>query len=152
VTAVAVDHRVDEGHVVDTLAGLVGKSLVAVGHSKGDAQFRLLDTTRSYAWQKLRVSGEFDETARRHAAYFRKLLERTIDGSPCPDGRFFFNFWPHVANVRSALEWSFSHPSESQIAISLAAASSRLFLEMSLLTECSVWSERAIAVLDESSV
>jgi predicted ATPase/DNA-binding winged helix-turn-helix (wHTH) protein len=150
--AVATGPDVDEGQVVDTLAGLVGKSLVVADHSKGAAQFRLLDTTRSFALGKLLERGESEEVSRRHATYFLELLERTIAGPPAPDGKLFFGFWNHLPNVRAALEWTFLDPKQLELAIRLAVASGLVFLESSLLKECSSWSERAIAALDQNSL
>jgi len=150
--AIAIDTDADEGEVVAALAGLVAKSLVTVDHSNGDAPFRLLDITRNYASEKLLESGESGKVSRRHAAYFLALLERAIDGPPAPGGKLFSSFAPHLANVRAALESSFDDPNELDVAIGLAVASGRLFLELSLLTECSSWSERAIAALDENSL
>src|ERR1700722_14696173 len=54
-----------------------------------------------------------------------------------------------LSNVRSALEWSFGPRGNYEIATRLAAASAPLFLELSLLVECRIWSERAIACLGD---
>jgi predicted ATPase len=54
--------------------------------------------------------------------------------------------------VRAALEWSFSARGDLAVGTSLAAASAPFFLEMSLLTECHRWTERAILALDEGSI
>jgi predicted ATPase/DNA-binding winged helix-turn-helix (wHTH) protein len=52
-----------------------------------------------------------------------------------------------LGNVRAALEWSFGPNGDNEIATRLAAASTQRFLELSLLIECRVWAERAIARL-----
>jgi hypothetical protein len=52
-------------------------------------------------------------------------------------------------NIRAALEWSFGPNGDDEIATRLAAASTQLFLELSLLIECRVWAERAIARLGD---
>jgi predicted ATPase len=43
------------------------------------------------------------------------------------------------------LEWSLSEQGDKELGTALAAASAPLFLELSLLTECRFWMERAIA-------
>src|SRR5712671_2075884 len=50
-----------------------------------------------------------------------------------------------LGNIRAALEWSFGPNGDDEIATRLAAPSTQLFLELSLLIECRVWAERAIA-------
>src|SRR5262249_35861223 len=62
--------------IVDRLADLVTKSLIAVDTSGPISHFRLLDTTRVYAGQKLVESGEHDTVARSHADYYVGLLAR----------------------------------------------------------------------------
>jgi tetratricopeptide (TPR) repeat protein len=54
-----------------------------------------------------------------------------------------------LGNIRAALEWSFGPNGDDEIATRLAAASTQLFLELSLLIECRVWAERAIARLGD---
>ena len=67
---------------IDRLADLVSKSLVVVDVSGGQPRFRLLDTTRAYAIEKLDASGERNRLARRHAEYYRDLFERAGSGAP----------------------------------------------------------------------
>jgi tetratricopeptide (TPR) repeat protein len=54
-----------------------------------------------------------------------------------------------LGNVRAALEWSFGPNGDDEIATRLAASSTQLFLELSLLTECRVWAKRAISRLGD---
>jgi predicted ATPase len=61
---------------IDRLADLVAKSLVVADASGTGPRFRLLDTTRAFAIEKLDASGERERIARRHAAYYRDLFER----------------------------------------------------------------------------
>ena len=61
---------------IDRLADLVAKSLVVADVSGAKPRFRLLDTTRAYAMEKLDESGERERIAHRHAEYYRRLFER----------------------------------------------------------------------------
>ena len=149
---VASGAEANEHEVVTSLAGLVAKSLVAVDANGPGTTYRLLDTTRIYALGKLIDSGNAERTSLRHAVYFLGLLETTAAGPPSPqDGKVFSNFGIHLGNVRAALSWSFRAGENVEVAIPLAAASGRLFMELSLLTECRHWAERAIALLDETT-
>ena len=71
--AVAMDAATTGADAIDRLADLVAKSLVVADVSGTKPRFRLLDTTRAYAIEKLDESGERERIARRHAEYYRDL-------------------------------------------------------------------------------
>jgi predicted ATPase/DNA-binding SARP family transcriptional activator len=74
-TADAADQVCDVGDVFDTLAALVDKSLVVA--VPGDpTRYRMLETIREYARERLAAAGEEAETAARHAAWAVALVER----------------------------------------------------------------------------
>jgi predicted ATPase len=75
-SAVAASAEIAPSEVVDGLSDLVAKSLVAAEVDGPAARYRLLDTTRAYALEKLGESGERERLARRHAEYCRDLFER----------------------------------------------------------------------------
>ncbi len=73
--AMAVAGRgINASDFVDCIANLVMKSLVSADISGATPLYRLLDTTRAYALEKLSESGESDEIVYRHAEYFRNLF------------------------------------------------------------------------------
>jgi predicted ATPase len=102
------------GEIVDAIAGLVEKSLIATRIDEVQAQYRLLDTTRAYALEKLEGHGEFDAISLRHAEYVIQQLEsqkQTLSALPRAE-RVAAYSW-QLSNVRSALEWSFgSHAND----------------------------------------
>jgi predicted ATPase len=133
------------GEIFDAIAGLVEKSLIATRIDETQAQYRLLDTTRAYALEKLEEHAEAGVVLRRHADYVAEYLESQralllarlkTESASTHSGQ--------LGNVRAALEWSFGPNGDDEIATRLAAASTQLFLELSLLIECRVWAERAI--------
>ena len=73
--AVAASPESHRRQVIDGLSNLVTKSLVAA-EVEGTVRdrYRLLDTTRAYALEKLDESGERQWMARRHAEYYRASL------------------------------------------------------------------------------
>jgi predicted ATPase/DNA-binding winged helix-turn-helix (wHTH) protein len=149
--SVAVGDDLDDGQVVTAIASLIRKSLVAVDGGDQTTRYRLLDTTRAYGVGKLVESGELDPIKRRHANYYRELLGRIdLRSSAGSEVKGFSMYVEHLDNVRAGLEFSFSERGDIRTGIALAAASARLFLELSLLTECRRWTERAIAAFDES--
>ncbi len=81
--AAAVAGEEDEpiDRVVDTLEQLVARSLVSARPEGSSTNYRLLDTTRAYAMQKLADGGEATGIARRHARYVQRALEQTMGES-----------------------------------------------------------------------
>lgn len=67
---------IDRYQVLDLLSGLVDKSLVQVEDSEPEARYRLLETVRAYARQKLTDSGEATEVRSAHLDYYVALAER----------------------------------------------------------------------------
>jgi predicted ATPase/DNA-binding winged helix-turn-helix (wHTH) protein len=147
--SVAAGNTGDGGQIMEAVASLVAKSLIATEIGATSVRYRLLDTTRAYAQGKLIGSDEAAAVALRHATYYCELLERTESAA----SQLSTHIVPaahreHVSNIRAALEWTFSAKGDLDLGIALAAASAPLFLEMSLLSECRAWMERAIAVHD----
>ncbi len=63
---VAMDDELDAWAVLDALAGLVDRSLVALVDTGGEPRYRLLESPRAYALQRLQAAGEADRTRARH--------------------------------------------------------------------------------------
>jgi predicted ATPase/DNA-binding winged helix-turn-helix (wHTH) protein len=72
---VAGELGIGTGEIFDAIAGLVEKSLIATRIDETQAQYRLLDTTRAYALEKLEENAEVDVVVRRHAEYVAAYLE-----------------------------------------------------------------------------
>ncbi len=155
-TAVVHGDQADEAGTLSALDALVAKSLVsAQAGDDGSERYRLLETTRIYAREKLQESGEAPITARRHAEYFAKLLNSRHGGLVDLEytGRAHA-LREHLGNVRAALEWCFppgEQVADAPLAVDLAAAAAPVFFELSLLSESCKWSAAALAVLDEST-
>jgi predicted ATPase/DNA-binding winged helix-turn-helix (wHTH) protein len=147
---VAGELGIGTGEVCDAIAGLVEKSLMTTQIDETRAQYRLLDTTRAYALEKLEEHGEFDPISMRHAEYVIQQLESQKEMlSAQPRAERVAAYSLQLSNVRSALEWSFGSHGNDEIAARLAAASTRLFLELALLIEWQAWAEQAIARLGD---
>ena len=137
--------------LTETLATLVDKSLV-ISDRTAATRYRLLDTTRAYAWQKLTEGGEDARVLRRHCEHMINALERfgaRIWAPPSSENIDFFVL--NLNDIRAALEWSFSDHGDAGLGAKLAGASACLLLQAGLLLECAAWTERAIGALDNSS-
>jgi predicted ATPase/DNA-binding winged helix-turn-helix (wHTH) protein len=76
-TAVAIVEEVgmSQNDVAEAIESLVDKSMVEAGVDTHETSYRLLDTTRTYALEKLLHRGEHDAIATRYANFLSKLLE-----------------------------------------------------------------------------
>jgi predicted ATPase/DNA-binding SARP family transcriptional activator len=93
------------GSTMDGLTRLVDRSLVVTDHTAG-TRFRMLETLRQYASERLAEADETDGTARRHASYFADLAARGEPGLRGPDqGRWLEWLATESANLRAALAW-----------------------------------------------
>jgi predicted ATPase len=146
--AVSAHDDVTESEVVDCVANLIAKSLLATNDNDAIADYRLLETTRAYALDKLAEAGETDVVARRHAEYSQHLCER-IDterekGSAAEPAA---THGPHLDNLRAALDWTFSPSGDDVLGVALTVASIPLWMHLSLMAECHGRVERALGAL-----
>jgi predicted ATPase len=69
--AVCADPNDDLFDILDVLASLVDKSLILAGGTEERTRYRLLESTRLYALEKLEEHAERNVIEAKHAAYFR---------------------------------------------------------------------------------
>ncbi|ODN71521.1 ATP-binding protein [Methylobrevis pamukkalensis] len=134
----------DEHGGVDRLAGLVEKSLLIVDPAAAGPRYRMLDSTRAFARELLVASGEERTCLVRLAEHWSNRLgnfQREHPSEPLT------SFRPDLEAVRAALHFAVSPDGYRSIAIRLAAAAAPLFLDLSLLVECTRWAETALALV-----
>jgi predicted ATPase/DNA-binding winged helix-turn-helix (wHTH) protein len=137
----------DPAELAETLAALVEKSLLILDSATA-LRYRLLDTTRTYAWRKLTESGEAPKIARRHCEYLLHALEQFGVTVWAPHSRETVGFFvSNLTNLRAALDWCFSDEGDTGLGAKLTGASAGLFIQVGLLTECVTWTDRAIHAL-----
>src|SRR5262249_2140026 len=91
--------------VPDILSFLVDKSLVHAEEHDGDLRYRLLDTIRQYARERLRESGEEEQTRDRHLGFFLALAEAAHEQLRGAEAaRWFARLEAEHDNLRTALE------------------------------------------------
>jgi predicted ATPase len=76
VDGAAAVSNADHAEVMDTLAQLAAKSLLAMDTAADAVVCRLPETTRFYGLERLRAAGEVEAVRLRHAAYVGSVLER----------------------------------------------------------------------------
>jgi predicted ATPase/DNA-binding winged helix-turn-helix (wHTH) protein len=160
--SVAAGDDLDDTLVLSAMEGLVKKSLVAADTSDAITHFRLLDTTRAYASQKLVESSEADRIAHRHAVYYRVLLNRigteTLgSGAKLDRTGGVTEAWIGtqdrvIDEVRAALDWAYSDRGDLTLAVDLTAAATPLWIQHLLIDECRERIEQAITLITEEAV
>jgi predicted ATPase/DNA-binding winged helix-turn-helix (wHTH) protein len=147
---VAALDEVPAADLTDAVGNLVAKSLIAMEMDDEATRYRLLETTRAYALEKLAESGETNSAARRHAEFYRNLFAPS-EGDLKPTIQRINFFRREIDNVRTALDWAFSPGGDATIGIALTAAYVPVWLYLSLISECRERAERALKSLDLSS-
>jgi predicted ATPase/DNA-binding winged helix-turn-helix (wHTH) protein len=142
--AVVADQTVDEANVSDCVWELRSKSMIVAQGQEG--RLHLLDTTHTFASQRLAESDEEGRWRRRHALYFNDLFRQGA-AMDMPERLGLLGI--EVDNLRAALNWTFSAAGDAKIGIELAAASASTWMGMALLTECREWMIIAISHLDD---
>ena len=74
--AIAGGGEVERYQVLDQLTLLVDKSLVVAENTSGRTRYRLLETVRQYAQEKLGESGEADAVRTRHRDHYTAIAAR----------------------------------------------------------------------------
>ena len=119
---------------IDRLATLVDRSLVAVS-ADDPPRYRLLETMRAYALEKLQASGNAPALRRRHAEVLLAVFETAFH--ELERNNFML---PELDNMREAVTWA------RQVDPELAA---RLTLRTTTVTTFTLWRGQAYAWLRE---
>ena len=136
--------------LLDTIAGLVSKSLLILETAHGAPRYRLLTTTRAYAQQQLDAHGDGAAAARAHAGYYLELFRQAAHGGGARGGEHgglarLDAVRRELGNLRAALDWAFSASGDAALGIALSAVAVPCLFDLSLVDECR---ERARVALD----
>ena len=137
----------DELDVFDVLASLVDKSLVTVDDSGGRTRYRLLETVRQYALEKLGESGEADGGRSRHRDYYTTMAA-VLDAPADRDyEQLLAQANIEIDNLRAAFAWSREN-SDIEPALALASALQPLWLARGRLREGLAWFDATLTDRD----
>ena len=146
--AVAADNLIVRSEIGETVASLVSKSLINAELATAASYYRLLDTTRAYALEKLAAQGEFDVTARNHAGYVLLLLDRASAaaavGSSAEAAVRLSAESKLIDEARAVIDWAFSPTGDDASGVALTLASLPLWTNLSLNGECRRYVEQAL--------
>ncbi|MFE3960908.1 protein kinase [Nocardia sp. NPDC059091] len=112
------------GELLDTLSGLVDKSIVIREEPEGAVRFRMLETVRDYGQAKLRKNGEEEDLHRRHRNWcLRLVLDADADLISDRQLDWLVRLQREELNLRVALEFCVSDHTEESAEAGLRTAS-----------------------------
>jgi predicted ATPase/DNA-binding winged helix-turn-helix (wHTH) protein len=128
-----------------TLESLAAKSLLSFGYSETGPHYRLLETTRAYAADRLRGAGEHHRTAAAHARFLLAMFE-------CAEAEWqwrvreewTFTYGRHLNDLRKAIDWAFGEEGDPLLGLRLTAAAIPLWDEMSSIGESRLRVQRSL--------
>jgi non-specific serine/threonine protein kinase len=147
--AVTTGGAVDEADVIDLLGRLVDRSLLVAEEGDGEARFRMLETIRDYAQERLAETGEAASRYGQHRDWFVGLVERArpafFSGPVQPE--WVVRLAADHDNLRAALRWAHEDPDGADAELTMASGLWRFWEVRGDLEEGSAWLERALARL-----
>ena len=150
--AVVIGQQIDPGAVFSAVTQLVAKSLLSVEVGDEDVFYRLLDTTRHYALEKLEQADELSATRQRHAERCLTLMQQAqADWDNTPTVLWMERYARGLEDLRAALDWSLNGPGPDELGVQLTAASAPLWQELSRLRNYSRYVRRALSLLEETA-
>src|ERR1700694_5215314 len=152
VTAVCAGEAIHEIDILDLLSSLADKSLIVAETARTTERYRLLESTRAYALDKLAATNERDVLARRHAAYFRDEAEAAdVHYGTGSTSAWLASVELDLDNYRAMMEWALAEGHDAAMGADVVGALGRLWSNGGLTAEGRYWIERAQAKLDESA-
>ena len=143
---VAADREYD---VVEGIASLVDNSVLQPDPStREDQRFRMLETIRAYAIERLADSGDMGATGRRHACFCRALAERAERELRGPrQDEWLRRLDAEYGNLQAALDWS-ATSGEVEVGLRIASKLWRFWQIRGYLTDGRRRLEQLLSLLD----
>jgi tetratricopeptide (TPR) repeat protein len=145
VTAVCAADDAEEFAVLDLLSSLVDKSLVnTTGTEAGLQRYRLLESTRLYARERLDAAGETESLRRRLAEHVRTASRQTIADGDQDDIRWTDRIEADLDNIRAVLDWAIIEGRDVDLGARLLDELWRYWLETGKYLEVKRLSDRIL--------
>ena len=146
---VVCDETLTASAVDDGLIVLAGKSMLNTEISEETLSYRLLQTTRTYASEKLEaVPLEHNATLRRHAEHLCSVLtDAQTKWDTLPRSQWVQHYGRLIDDVRSALDWAFAPGGDVSLGATLTAAALPFGFQLAQIDEFAHRAERALQTL-----
>jgi predicted ATPase/class 3 adenylate cyclase/Tfp pilus assembly protein PilF len=134
--AVCARDEIESWELLDLLLSLSDKSLVVYEEAEGSARYRLLETLRQYALEKLAIDAGAKPIQDRHRDYFLSLAENAapnLDGAE--QGAWLEILETEHENLRAALDWCAQDAEGAEKGLRMGAALQRFWATRGYFTE-----------------
>jgi predicted ATPase/class 3 adenylate cyclase/DNA-binding NarL/FixJ family response regulator len=138
---------VERYQVLDQLTLLVDKSLVVADNSGGTTRYRLLETVRQYALEKLGESGEADAVRTRHRDHYTSMAALLDAPAGSEYEQRLEQAEIEIDNLRAAFAWSREN-SDVELALALASSLQPLWLARGRVREGRTWFDTVLTTDD----
>ena len=147
--AVAGGGDVERYQILDQLTLLVDKSLVVAENTTGRTRYRLQETVRQYAQEKLGESGQADAVRTRHRDHYTALaaLRDTPARAGTGHDERLEQADTEIDNLRAAFAWSREN-SDVELALALASSLQPLWFARGRIREGLTWFDAALTDLN----
>ncbi len=138
--------------ILEGIASLVNNSLLRQEETaSGEPRFRMLETIREYALERLAESGEMAELKQRHANYYSGIiLNEASFGITGRESTAWLNRLEREHdNIQAALEWCLQTPAGRELALSVMATLTWFWYRRGFFNEGRIWTERLLAASGE---
>jgi predicted ATPase/DNA-binding winged helix-turn-helix (wHTH) protein len=150
ICAVAGDRDMAVARVITSISELTERSLLNVEFEDGAARYRLPESTRAYALEKLHDEGEVQSVGERHTRFLQQRFARCLSAGRRSDKWTAQSDFRHALDdARGTFDWTFSAEGNPQLGIAPASALVGPLLEYSLLDECRTRASRAVAAIED---
>jgi tetratricopeptide (TPR) repeat protein len=136
----------EEWVALDLLTSLADQSLVAAETSGASVRYRLLETIRQYARERLIERNEEQDAQDRHLIHFMTLVEEAEQHLSASEQQMWLErLETEHDNLRAALRWALSDESHSAAALRLCGAAARFWQIRGHFREGRHWCDAALA-------
>ncbi|MEV0685335.1 LuxR C-terminal-related transcriptional regulator [Nocardia sp. NPDC050378] len=143
--SICSDERLPASVIFGLLASLVDKSILIRDEQVGHVRYRLLETIRQYGAEQLTDAGEWSAWQTRHRDFYAETISKIFanwvgEGQADSVGRLRRDH----ANIRVALEFCSSDPSQAGVGLSMASSLYLYWITRGLVSEGRHWFEQLL--------
>ena len=134
----------DHARAEELVGKLVESSLVLAVMPNGSTRYRLLETIREYAAERLASPGTRDQLHRLHAQHFLDIAKRARTDDPAGHREALEILDGERENLHAAMQWAVTN--QSDLALPLAAQLRHYWLVRGYLRQGLAWLEQALTI------
>jgi non-specific serine/threonine protein kinase len=143
---VCADEVLSANSVLDLLGELTDKSLVVADQVDRQYRYRLLESTREYAHERLEIANELHALRSKHARYFAKVAARAAhEYAGSATSSWLAPLLVDHDNFRSALRWTLTEKHDIVLGAETAGSLARFWYESGRIGEGRRWLAQSLA-------